>query len=77
MTIKSHSIDSIQARYQSQIIAIEGVISVSKGLYRNTNTCLKIGTSLPIEQIYPALPEGIFSTEIEVVLEFIDDEVSA
>ncbi len=63
------TIEKIRVKYEQEIMRINGVVSVSVGLNKDGKKCLKIGTSVPVEQISSKLPEGLSKSLVE--LEFI------
>jgi|GEM_PF-1617855 len=71
MEFKQDSIENIRVKYERALIGINGVVSVSTGLNKKGKICLKIGTSIPIEQVYSKLPEELNKSAIE--LEYVGD----
>lgn len=63
------NIEKVRAQYESQLMAISGVVAVSVGLGEDGRPCLKIGTSVPAEEVRKQLPAGLAGTPVEV--EFI------
>jgi hypothetical protein len=66
MADQMHMVEQIRMDYESQIMAIAGVVMVSTGTCASGNPCLQIGTSLPIEVVRVKLPEAIFQIEVEI-----------
>lgn len=71
MEFEQESIANIRAKYEQVLMDINGVVLVSDGLSKSGRPCLKIGTSVPVEEIRSEIPEELF--EIEVELEYIGD----
>ena len=69
--IEQQTIENIRIKYESQIMTTEGVVFVGNGLNKNGKPYLKIGTSVPIEDVRSALPDELF--KIEVKLEFVGE----
>lgn len=65
------NIEQARARYESQIMAINGVVAVSVGIGKDGAPCLKIGTAVPAEQVRKQLPAGLAGTPVDV--EFVGD----
>lgn len=61
------TIEKIRAQHETDILAVDGVVSVAVGLNAEGEPCLQIGTSLPPEKVRPNLPAAIFSVDVEVV----------
>lgn len=59
-------IEKIRAQYETEIMAVDGVISVATGLSADGKPCLQIGTSLSPEKVRPRLPAAIFDVDVEV-----------
>ncbi len=55
-------------------MAIDGVNSVSIGIGKNGNPCLRIGTFKPAEQVLAKLPKGVLQVEVEI---YYTDEIYA
>ena len=60
------TIENLRTKYDSHLMSINGVVSVSTGMGKSGKPCLKIGTSLPTDQVRPKLPEELFQMEIEL-----------
>jgi hypothetical protein len=60
------AIEKIKHRYEADILAAEGVVSVAVGLDAKGAPCLQIGTAEPPEQVRPRLPAAIFSVPVEL-----------
>jgi len=60
------TIENLRTKYDSYLMSINGVVSVSTGIGKGGKPCLKIGTSLPTDQVRPKLPEELFQMEIEL-----------
>jgi len=60
------AIENMRAQYESRLMAIKGVVSVSTGIGKTGKPCLKIGTSVPVEQVRTKLPEDLFQVEVEL-----------
>jgi uncharacterized secreted protein with C-terminal beta-propeller domain len=71
MEIEQYTIENIRTQYESQIMAISGVVFIGVGLCNNDKPCLKIGTSVPTENVRSELPKGIFKVDVE--LEFVGE----
>lgn len=64
-------IEKVRAEYESQLMNIDGVVSVSIGTGESGKPVLKIGTSVPPEQVRAKLPEQLLEASAE--LEFVGD----
>lgn len=71
MQSEMQKIESFRAKNDDTIMAIPGVVSVASGLDKDGRPCLKIGTSLPVDQVKPHLPGEL--SDIRVEVEFIGD----
>ena len=60
------AIDAIRAKYDDEIMAIVGVVTVSTGLDKEGSPCLKIGTSVPPDEVRGKLPEAVLRTCFEI-----------
>jgi hypothetical protein len=56
--------------YESTILSLSGVGSISIGLCVNGKSCLQIGISVPVDQVRSRFPAELF--EIEVKLHYVD-----
>ena len=65
------AIENVRAQCESAIMTIEGVVSVATGIGKSGKPCLKIGTSLPVEEVRSKLPKEL--SKIEVELEYIGE----
>lgn len=63
------NIENLRAQYESTLMDIKGVTAVGTGLCKGDTTCLKIYTCIPIDQVFPLIPEELKEHHIE--LEFI------
>ena len=61
------AIEKIRAQHETEILAVDGVVSVAIGLNADGKPCLQIGTSLPPDKVRPKLPKAIFSVDVEVI----------
>jgi len=59
-------IEQVRAKYDDQILATDGVESVSVGLNEQGEACLMLGTSLPVEQVRARLPKDIFKVPVKI-----------
>ena len=59
-------VEKLRGLYESTILSVNGVSSVSIGLCANGKPCLQIGTSVPVEQVRSRLPVELFENEIEL-----------
>lgn len=66
MEMDVQKIENVRATYDSEIMNIDGVVSVSTSLNKDGKPCLKIGTSKPVEKIQPFLPAGIYKVNVEI-----------
>ncbi len=64
-------IERVRAVHDAEIMAIPGVVSVATGLDDEGRPCLKIGTSTPVENVRPFLPEEL--QEVNVELEYVGE----
>ena len=63
------AIDDIRAHLESEIMAVEGVVYVGVGIANDGKHYLKIGTSVPPDEVRAKLPPEVF--QVEVVLEYV------
>ena len=61
------AIEKIRARFEADILAVKGVVSVAVGLSANGEACLQIGTQHAPDLVSPHLPEGIFQVPVELI----------
>jgi hypothetical protein len=61
-----HKIEDVRATLDSKIMAIPGVVSVATGLAKDGSPCLKIGTSVPVEQVRGLLPRELAGIPVEL-----------
>ena len=66
MKEKEQAIAAVQAKHDSEIIAIQGVVSVGIGLTKDGEPCLKIGTSGSTEGIREKLPGATKDICVEI-----------
>jgi hypothetical protein len=66
-----YSIEQIRTRNEKDILAIPGVVGMGVGICKTGNECLKIYTSVPIDQVQNKLPEEMANIEFE--LEFVGE----
>lgn len=66
MNTDKQSIENIRAKHDSEIMSVEGVVSVGTGLGKDGQPCLVIGTSVPVEEVRARLPEEIFEVCVEI-----------
>ncbi len=59
-------IDDMRAKMETKIISTEGVVSVSVGIGKDGRHCLKIGTSVPPDEVRSRLPQEIFQVPVEI-----------
>ena len=59
-------IEDVRAVLDSKIMAIPGVVSVATGLGKDGSPCLKIGTSVPVEQVRDLLPHELSGIPFEI-----------
>ncbi len=71
MKDKEQAVAAVQAKHDTEIIAIEGVVSVGIGLTKDGEPCLKIGTSGSTDGIREKLPDA--TKDICVEIEKIGD----
>ncbi|WDN89552.1 hypothetical protein BuS5_02520 [Desulfosarcina sp. BuS5] len=74
MELNVQAIEKIRAKYDTQLMAINGVNSVSLGIGKNGNPCLKISTFKPAEQVRAKLPKDVLQVEVEI---YCTDEIYA
>lgn len=65
MQASTQEIEAIKANYESQLIAIDGVESVSIGIGSDGKPCLMIGLSLPESQVRERIPAELFTSPVE------------
>ncbi|MCF6210756.1 MAG: hypothetical protein L3K24_08830 [Gammaproteobacteria bacterium] len=63
----TREIERMRAKFDSTIMAIKGVESISIGLNEQDKACLMLGTSIPVEQVRAKLPREIFNIPISIV----------
>ena len=66
MEDKEQAVAAVQAKHDTEIIAIEGVVSVGIGLTKDGEPCLKIGTSGSTEGIREKLPDATKDICVEI-----------
>ena len=66
MKDKEQAVAAVQAKHDTEIIAIEGVVSVGIGLTSDGEPCLKIGTSGSTEGIREKLPDATKDICVEI-----------
>ena len=66
MIDKEQAVAAVQAKHDTEIIAIEGVVSVGIGLSKTGEPCLKIGTSGSTEGIREKLPDAAKDICVEI-----------
>ena len=66
MKDKEQAVAAVQAKHDTEIIAIEGVVSVGIGLTKDGEPCLKIGTSGSTEGIREKLPDAARDICVEI-----------
>ena len=59
-------IEKLRSEYESTILSVNGVESISIGLCANGKPCLQIGTSVPVDQVRPRLPAELFESGVEL-----------
>lgn len=60
------AIEAMRGRFDQQIMATDGVVSVGTGLSQDGRPCLMIGTSAKPEDVRSRLPEDIFEVCVEI-----------
>jgi hypothetical protein len=65
MDTDSHSIEAVKAKYETTLISIDGVESISIGIGKDGKMCLLIGLSLPVEDVIKNIPLELFSVPVE------------
>lgn len=63
--------EKLRVKYESALMEIPGITGVGIGLCQNEQSCLKIYTSVPAEQVLPLLPKELKTCNFE--LEFIGE----
>jgi hypothetical protein len=66
MKDKEQAVAAVQAKHDTEIIAIEGVVSVGIGLTKDGEPCLKVGTSGSTEGIREKLPDATKDICVEI-----------
>lgn len=66
MNSDQQSVESVRAKFDAEIMAVDGVVSVGTGTDENGRPCLMIGTSAPPEEVKARLPEAIFEVCVEI-----------
>ncbi|MEZ5812444.1 MAG: hypothetical protein R3D45_13610 [Rhizobiaceae bacterium] len=66
MNSDQQSIEAVRAKFDAEIMAVDGVVSVGTGTGRDGRPCLMIGTSAPPEDVKARLPEAIFEVCVEI-----------
>ncbi len=67
MTKDKYDVEAIKAKYESDLIVIEGVEAISIGIGEDGKKCLLIGLSAPERSVKSKLPPEIFSVPVEFV----------
>jgi len=65
------SIESLRAEYDTQLMELQGVVSVSTAIDKDGKPYLKIGTSIPTEEVRKKLPKELFRVPVE--LEYVGE----
>ncbi|MGV8075081.1 MAG: hypothetical protein AB2L11_11060 [Syntrophobacteraceae bacterium] len=60
------TIEAMRARMEPRILATNGVVMVSTGIGKGGGYCLKIGTSVPPDEVHSRLPQEIFQVPVEI-----------
>ncbi|MEW9919122.1 hypothetical protein AB2B41_05885 [Marimonas sp. MJW-29] len=71
MNSEPEKVEELRVQFEDELMRVEGVVSISIGLCGD-RPCLKVGTSEPIEDVRPRLPENLQKNE-DVELEYIGD----
>lgn len=71
MNSEPENIENLRAQYEDELMRVDGVVSISVGLCGD-RPCLKVGTSEPVEDVRPRLPESLRQHD-DVELEFIGE----
>ncbi len=66
MNEAQQAIETMRGRFDQQIMATEGVVSVGTGLSEDGQPCLVIGTSGPVDAVRARLPQEIFDVCVEI-----------
>lgn len=70
MSPEYQEIERLRAEVEAELLAIDGVVMVATGLGADGKPCLKVGTSVPVDQVRPKLPQGL---KVPVEVEFLGD----
>jgi len=60
------TIEQVRAKFDDEIMATEGIESISTGLNEKGEVCLMLNTSAPVEQVQAKLPKEIFKIPVEI-----------
>jgi hypothetical protein len=63
------AVDDIRTHLEPKIMAIQGVAYVGVGIANDGKHFLKIGTSVPPDEVRAKLPPEVF--QVEVVIEYV------
>lgn len=63
-------IERVRATLEAELLAIDGVVMVTTAVGADGKPCLKVGTSVPVDQVRPKLPQGL---KVPVEVEFLGD----
>lgn len=66
MNEAQQAVETMRGRFDQQIMATEGVVSVGTGLSEDGQPCLLIGTSRPVDEVKAGLPQEIFDVCVEI-----------
>ena len=66
MSNEFEAIDDMRAILEPKIMATEGVVMVSIGIGKDGKYCLKIGTSVPPDDVRSRLPQELFQVPVEI-----------
>ncbi len=63
------AVERLRAEIEADLMAIDGVVMVATGVCADGKPCLRVGTSVPVEQVRPHLPPEL--AEVAFELEYV------
>ncbi len=60
------AVERLRARIEADLLKIDGVVAVAAGVCDDGKPCLKVGTSIPVEQVRPRLPRELAEVPFEL-----------
>ncbi len=64
-------LERLRAKIEADLMKVEGVVMVATGICGDGKPCLKVGTSVPVEQVRPNLPQELAEARVE--LEYVGE----